>query len=76
MNYCYKTGCQCVYATVNGYCLLTTCANQGQLNKELKQQTSEQIIKRLWAVLVRDGEQFIAGEIRKIAEENGIEVGE
>ena len=34
----------------------------------------QKTLKRLWAVLVRDGEQFIAGEIRKIAEENGIEV--
>lgn len=34
----------------------------------------QKTLKRLWTVLIRDGEQFIAGEIRKIAEENGIEV--
>ena len=74
MNHCHKTDSQCIYAGVNGNCILAACTNQGNLNKQLKKQTARQILTRLWAVLVRDGEQFIAGEIRKIAEENGIEV--
>ena len=34
----------------------------------------EKLLGRLAWVIVRDGEQFAMGEIRKIAEENGVEV--
>ena len=37
-----------------------------------KEETAKTILTRLWSVLIKDGEQFVAGEIKKIAEENGI----
>jgi hypothetical protein len=32
------------------------------------------VLHRLWNVLIKDGEQFVAGEIHKIAEDFGIEL--
>lgn len=39
-------------------------------------ETLETLLRRLWRVYMKDGEQFLAGEIKQIAKENNIKLEE
>lgn len=45
------------------------------LSCDIKVTITKELCKRLWRVLVTDGEQFVAGELKKIAQTNGFTLG-
>lgn len=45
------------------------------LSCDIKVTITKELCERLWRVLVSDGEQFVAGELKKIAQTNGFTLG-